>query len=136
MAPFWIAREVNFKKMFSKRNSFYTYSGLTSTLSAYPVFATTGSDTVNKWEAAAFLANVSNEAGGLVYIVSISSNRTRHGKGPMFRSRMVRGTALTGTVVMVLPTVTALSTVAANEGYPLRGVGQRSAGEHGHRLSA
>jgi predicted chitinase len=47
---------------------FYEYSGLTSALSAYP-FTTTGSDTVKKREAAAFLANVSHETGGLVYIV-------------------------------------------------------------------
>jgi chitinase len=55
--------------MFPSRNSFYTYSGLVTALSAYPAFAATGSTTVRAQEAAAFLANVSHETGGLVYIV-------------------------------------------------------------------
>jgi predicted chitinase len=46
----------------------YTYTGLVSVLSKFPSFASTGSDTVKKQEAAAFLANVSHETGGLVYI--------------------------------------------------------------------
>jgi predicted chitinase len=41
-------------------------------MSAYPAFATTGSDTVKKQEAAAFLANVDQETGGLVYIEEIA----------------------------------------------------------------
>ncbi len=61
--------EAQFNQMFPSRNSFYTYSGLTAALSAYPDFANTGSDTTKKQEAAAFLANVSHETGGLVYIV-------------------------------------------------------------------
>src|SRR5205823_540335 len=60
--------ESQFTQMFPNRNSFYTYQGLTAALSAYPGFANTGSDTVKKQEAAAFLANVSHETGGLVYI--------------------------------------------------------------------
>ena len=39
-----------------------------------PAFATTGSDTVKKQEAAAFLANVSHETGGLVYIDEIDKS--------------------------------------------------------------
>ena len=57
---------------------FYTYSGLTAALSAYPGFANTGSDTVKKQEAAAFLANVSHETGGLVYIVEQNTANYPH----------------------------------------------------------
>ncbi|MFJ1767397.1 chitinase [Amycolatopsis sp. NPDC088138] len=67
-AATFVVSESQFKQMFPSRNSFYTYSGLTSAMSAFPAFATTGSDTVKKQEAAAFLANVSHETGGLVYI--------------------------------------------------------------------
>ncbi|MET7572379.1 glycoside hydrolase family 19 protein [Streptomyces sp. NPDC005492] len=65
----FVVSEAQFNQMFPSRNPFYTYSGLTAALSAYPGFANTGSDTVKKQEAAAFLANVSHETGGLVYIV-------------------------------------------------------------------
>ncbi|WP_203236923.1 chitinase [Nocardia panacis] len=61
--------EAQFDRMFPDRNSFYTYKGLTEALSAYPNFAATGSDAVRKREAAAFLANVSHETGGLRYVV-------------------------------------------------------------------
>ncbi|MFF1293549.1 MULTISPECIES: glycoside hydrolase family 19 protein [unclassified Streptomyces] len=65
----FVVSEAQFNQMFPNRNSFYTYSGLTAALSAYPGFAGTGSDTVRKQEAAAFLANVNHETGGLVHIV-------------------------------------------------------------------
>ncbi|MEV0739734.1 glycoside hydrolase family 19 protein [Streptomyces sp. NPDC050549] len=65
----FVVSEAQFNQMFPSRNSFYTYSGLTAALGAYPGFADTGSDTTKKQEAAAFLANVSHETGGLVYIV-------------------------------------------------------------------
>jgi predicted chitinase len=65
----FVVSEAQFDQMFPNRNAFYTYSGLVAALSAYPVFATTGSTTVQKQEAAAFLANVDHETGGLVYIV-------------------------------------------------------------------
>ncbi|WP_410169987.1 glycoside hydrolase family 19 protein [Actinacidiphila bryophytorum] len=70
----FVVSEAQFNQMFPGRNSFYTYSGLTAALSAYPGFATTGSDTVKKQEAAAFLANVSHETGGLVYITEIDKS--------------------------------------------------------------
>lgn len=60
--------ESQFNQMFPNRNSFYTYSGLINALSAYPGFANTGDDTTRKREAAAFLANVNHETGGLVHI--------------------------------------------------------------------
>ncbi|WP_240999956.1 chitinase, partial [Streptomyces sp. Tu 4128] len=65
----FVVSEAQFNQMFPNRNSFYTYSGLTAALSAYPGFTNTGSDTVKKQEAAAFLANVSHETGGLQYVV-------------------------------------------------------------------
>jgi predicted chitinase len=65
----FVVTQAQFNQMFPNRNSFYTYSGLTSALDSFGSFAATGSDTVRKQEAAAFLANVSHETGGLVYIV-------------------------------------------------------------------
>ncbi|MFI0774369.1 glycoside hydrolase family 19 protein [Streptomyces sp. NPDC021212] len=65
----FVVSEAQFNQMFPNRNGFYSYQGLTAALGAYPGFANTGSDTVKRQEAAAFLANVSHETGGLVYIV-------------------------------------------------------------------
>ncbi|WP_322984571.1 glycoside hydrolase family 19 protein [Streptomyces sp. S584] len=74
----FLVSESQFNQMFPNRNSFYTYSGLTDALSAYPGFANTGSDTVKKQEAAAFLANVSHETGGLVHIVEQNTANYPH----------------------------------------------------------
>ncbi|MGW5095365.1 glycoside hydrolase family 19 protein [Streptomyces nodosus] len=65
----FVVSEAQFNQMFPSRNGFYTYSGLTAALSAYPGFANTGGDETKKQEAVAFLANVSHETGGLVYVV-------------------------------------------------------------------
>lgn len=65
----FIVSEAQFNQMFPNRNSFYTYEGLTAALDAYPGFTQTGSETVKRQEAAAFLANVSHETGGLVHVV-------------------------------------------------------------------
>ncbi|MFJ3662491.1 MULTISPECIES: glycoside hydrolase family 19 protein [unclassified Streptomyces] len=65
----FVVTEAQFNQMFPNRNSFYSYSGLVNALGAYPGFANTGSDSVKKQEAAAFLANVNHETGGLVYVV-------------------------------------------------------------------
>ncbi|MER7759777.1 glycoside hydrolase family 19 protein [Streptomyces sp. NPDC097619] len=65
----FVVSEAQFQQMFPNRSSFYTYAGLTAALSAYPGFATTGGATVSRQEAAAFLANVSHETGGLVHVV-------------------------------------------------------------------
>jgi len=65
----FVVSEAQFNQMFPSRNSFYTYSGLRTAMGAFPAFANTGSDTVRRQEAAAFLANVSHETGGLVHIV-------------------------------------------------------------------
>ncbi|MFE1438722.1 glycoside hydrolase family 19 protein [Streptomyces sp. NPDC058739] len=74
----FVVSEAQFNQMFPGRNSFYTYSGLTAALSAYPGFARTGSDTTKKQEAAAFLANVSHETGGLVHIVEQNTANYPH----------------------------------------------------------
>lgn len=65
----FVVTEAQFNDMFPNRNPFYTYSGLIAALNAYPGFTNTGSDTVRKQEAAAFLANVNHETGALVYVV-------------------------------------------------------------------
>lgn len=64
----FVVSEVQFERMFPDRNSFYTYGGLLEATEAYPAFARTGSRTVRKQEAAAFLANISHETGGLFYV--------------------------------------------------------------------
>jgi len=74
----FVVSESQFNQMFPGRNGFYTYSGLTAALSAYPGFANSGSDTVKKQEAAAFLANVNHETGGLVYIVEQNTANYPH----------------------------------------------------------
>ncbi|MEV5655317.1 glycoside hydrolase family 19 protein [Streptomyces sp. NPDC052291] len=74
----FVVSEAQFNQMFPGRSSFYTYSGLVAALKAYPGFANTGSDTVKKQEAAAFLANVSHETGGLVYVVEQNTANYPH----------------------------------------------------------
>jgi len=65
----FVVSEAQFNQAFPSRNSFYTYRGLVDALAAFPGFAKTGSDTVKRQEAAAFLANVNHETGGLVHVV-------------------------------------------------------------------
>lgn len=74
----FVVSEAQFNQMFPGRNSFYTYAGLTAAMASFPAFAKTGSDTVKKQEAAAFLANVSHETGGLVYIVEQNTSNYPH----------------------------------------------------------
>jgi chitodextrinase len=74
----FVVSEAQFNQMFPSRNGFYTYAGLTDAMKKYPAFATTGSDTVKKQEAAAFLANVNHETGGLVYIDEINTANWPH----------------------------------------------------------
>ncbi|MER5811246.1 glycoside hydrolase family 19 protein [Streptomyces sp. NPDC002033] len=74
----FVVSEAQFNQMFPNRNSFYTYNGLVAALSAYPGFANTGDDTVKRREAAAFLANVSHETGGLVYVVEQNTANYPH----------------------------------------------------------
>ncbi|WP_424217402.1 glycoside hydrolase family 19 protein (plasmid) [Streptomyces sp. BI20] len=74
----FVVSEAQFNQMFPNRNPFYTYQGLVSALSAYPGFAKTGDDTTRKREAAAFLANVNHETGGLVHIVEQNTANYPH----------------------------------------------------------
>ncbi len=70
----FVVTQAQFNSMFPNRNPFYTYAGLTAALSAFPSFAKTGSDTIRRQEAAAFLANANHETGGLVYITEINKS--------------------------------------------------------------
>jgi predicted chitinase len=70
--------QAQFNQFFPNRNSFYTYAGLIDALGAYPGFANSGSETVQKREAAAFLANVFHETGGLVHIVEQNTANYPH----------------------------------------------------------
>jgi predicted chitinase len=70
----FVVSQAQFDQMFPNRNSFYTYSGLVTALNSYPSFATTGGTAVEQQEAAAFLANVDHETGGLVYINEIDQS--------------------------------------------------------------
>jgi predicted chitinase len=72
----FLLTEQQFNQIFPGRNHFYTYSGLVVATSAYPGFANTGDMTIRKQEAAAFLANVHHETGGLHYVVE--SNRANY----------------------------------------------------------
>ncbi|MFC5155467.1 glycoside hydrolase family 19 protein [Streptomyces amakusaensis] len=74
----FVVTEAQFNQMFPRRNSFYTYKGLTDAAKAFPKFAHTGTDTMRKQEAAAFLANVSHETGGLYYIREINEANWPH----------------------------------------------------------
>ncbi|MDQ1287068.1 MAG: hypothetical protein QG622_633 [Actinomycetota bacterium] len=74
----FVVSEGQFEQMFPGRNSFYTYSGLVTALKAYPAFAGTGGDTVKKQEAAAFLANINHETGGLVHVVEQNTANYSH----------------------------------------------------------
>ncbi|WP_098243535.1 chitinase [Streptomyces formicae] len=68
--PRFVVSERQFERMFPERNSFFTYDGLVAATRAYPEFARTGGKALRKREAAAFLANVSHETGGLFYVVA------------------------------------------------------------------
>jgi predicted chitinase len=74
----FVVSEAVFNQMFPSRNGFYTYAGLTDAMKKYPAFATTGTDAIRRQEAAAFLANVSHETGGLVYIDEINQANWPH----------------------------------------------------------
>ncbi|WP_127508530.1 glycoside hydrolase family 19 protein [Paenibacillus humicus] len=74
----FIVTEDQFNQIFSNRNRFYTYSGLLAAISAYPGFTTTGSITIQKQEAAAFLANVYHETGGLYHVVEQNTANYSH----------------------------------------------------------
>jgi chitinase len=74
----FVVSQAQFDQMFPSRNPFYTYSGLVNALSAYAGFANTGDSTLKRREAAAFLANVNHESGGLFYIVEQNTSNYPH----------------------------------------------------------
>jgi predicted chitinase len=76
-ASTFVVSQSQFDQMFPNRDSFYTYQGLTAALGAYPGFAATGGKATQEREAAAFLANVSHETGGLRYVVE--QNQANYG---------------------------------------------------------
>ncbi|WP_100448709.1 glycoside hydrolase family 19 protein [Glycomyces xiaoerkulensis] len=74
----FIVAESQFDQMFPGRNSFYTYQGLVEATASYPAFTNTGGAAVEKREAAAFLANIGHETGGLVHIVEQNTGNYPH----------------------------------------------------------
>ncbi|MFG3257769.1 chitinase [Streptomyces sp. NPDC048172] len=68
--PRFVVSEAQFERMFPERDPFFTYEGLVEATESYPRFARTGSKSVRRQEAAAFLANVSHETGALRYVVT------------------------------------------------------------------
>ncbi len=76
--PGFIVSEAQFRQIFPNPNPFYSYAGLVSAMEAFPAFTRAGSDTVNKQEAAAFLANVAHETLDLQYINEINQANWSH----------------------------------------------------------
>ncbi|MEV4635781.1 glycoside hydrolase family 19 protein [Actinoplanes sp. NPDC049548] len=70
--------EAQFNQMFPNRIGFYSYAGLIDAVKKFPAFTATGSATVKKQEAAAFLANINHESGGLVYVEEINQANWPH----------------------------------------------------------
>jgi predicted chitinase len=64
MSDFVVSAD-QFEAIFPEKDPFYTYDGLVEASSRYPDFASAGGDVVALQEAAAFLANVTHETGGL-----------------------------------------------------------------------
>ncbi|MER5351702.1 chitinase [Kitasatospora sp. NPDC002551] len=77
-ADSFVVSESQFNQLFPARNSFYTYRGLVDALGAYPKFAASGDTATRKREAAAFLANVSHETGGLKFVVEQNTANYSH----------------------------------------------------------
>ncbi|MFF7456307.1 chitinase [Kitasatospora sp. NPDC008115] len=74
----FVVSESQFNQLFPSRNAFYTYRGLVDSLSAYPNFAATGDTATRRREAAALLANVSHETGGLKFVVEQNTANYPH----------------------------------------------------------
>ncbi len=77
-SPAFVVGQSQFERMFPGHNPFYSYRGLIDALGAYPGFARTGDDTTRKREAAAFLANVGHETGGLRHVVEQNTGNYGH----------------------------------------------------------
>ncbi|WP_420477046.1 chitinase [Noviherbaspirillum sp. ST9] len=70
--PGFIVTEAQFNQIFPNRASFYTYAGLVDAVKAFPEFAGSGDRPVRLREAAAFLAQVMHESGGLRYVTELN----------------------------------------------------------------
>jgi Chitinase class I len=84
--------EAQFDQMFPNRVAFYGYvdldAAMAETATLFPGFTTTGDQTVQQQEAAAFLANVSHETGGLTAVLENPATRNiddppYYGRGPL-----------------------------------------------------
>ncbi|MFE7169373.1 chitinase [Streptomyces sp. NPDC057616] len=64
----FVVSKAQYNRMFPHHKKLYTYKGLVKAMNAFPAFAHTGDAKTRKREAAAFLANVSHETSGLIYI--------------------------------------------------------------------
>lgn len=80
-----ILGESGFNSWFqTRRNPFYTYANLCIALEGFPGFASSGDETLDKREVAAFFANVARETGELEYIEQIVKDPpTYFGRGPI-----------------------------------------------------
>lgn len=67
--PAPVVSQAQFDQIFPRQDGFYAYRHLLDALSFYPAFASAADDETRRREAAAFLANVDHETGGLVHIV-------------------------------------------------------------------
>ncbi|MFE5815671.1 chitinase [Streptomyces sp. NPDC056479] len=65
----FVVSKAQYNRMFPDHKRFYSYDALVKAMKKYPAFADKGNVKTKKREAAAFLANVSHETGGLVHIV-------------------------------------------------------------------
>ena len=70
--------EVQFQQMFPNRIPFYSYAGLLDAMGKFGEFTGTGGEDVQKREAAAFLANINHESGGLVYVEELNQDNWPH----------------------------------------------------------
>ncbi|MFE5923516.1 chitinase [Streptomyces sp. NPDC056468] len=65
----FVVSKAEYNRMFPNHKRFYSYDALVKAMKKFPAFADKGNARTKKRESAAFLANVSHETGGLVYIV-------------------------------------------------------------------
>ncbi|MBC7658404.1 MAG: chitinase [Chitinophagaceae bacterium] len=92
-----IFTEAMFNTLYPQRNQFYTYQGLVAAADSVAGFAKSGTLENRKFEVAAFLANVAQETGRLVYVEEIvkadycdysnvapcASGKRYYGRGPL-----------------------------------------------------
>lgn len=94
-----IVSRQTYETMFPNRNALYTYDSLVAAAQQYPQFCNEGSLEQRKREAAAFLANISHETGGLYYVEEqntqdpycdasnttypCAAGKNYHGRGPI-----------------------------------------------------